>query len=430
CTPSGFVPSKCFQNPFHPLRHRGVGPAKGIHHWISAPSAFRIDNRLQPFARQIHIVVDENVIVAAKILDFPGRSRQPSQNHLLGVFRAGPQTLGQFFPGRGQDKDTDGFGYLLLQLSRTLNVDVENHVLALGLAALQDAAMRSIVIPKDQRPFEEFAAADSLFEVLPRDEDVVLAVDLRPARRAGRIGGREDQVPIVRQQALHQRGLTRARVRRDDENAAHSRFKACSRMRSILVLISRPSAVIRTPGSPAPDVFERVVFVSRFISCNRKSSFLPSSPPWSSSCSSSRTWTFSRSTSSLTSLRSTKYATSWARRCGSSGMPLNSFEMRSCRRIRIASVTAPRSSQMIWAYWRISSLWPRMAATVSWPSRSRNRFSASSASSVARTASAAVSSGSGAASSWESIPGIRKARLGSGSARTPLRSEASFNARR
>ena len=51
-------------------------------------------------------------------------------------------------------------------------------------------------------------------------------------------------------------------------------------MRSILVLISSPSAVIRTPGSPAPEVFESVVFVSRFISCNKKSSFLPSSPPW------------------------------------------------------------------------------------------------------------------------------------------------------
>ena len=70
-------------------------------------------------------------------------------------------------------------------------------------------------------------------------------------------------------------------------------------------------------------VFERMVLVSRFISCSRKSSFLPTSPPPSSSAASCAEWIFKRANSSLISLRSARIAASCARRCGSICAPLS-----------------------------------------------------------------------------------------------------------
>ena len=64
------------------------------------------------------------------------------------------------------------------------------------------------------------------------------------------------------------------------------KIKDCSRIFSIAALAASASSVIFSPASPAPLVFERIVLVSRFISCSRKSSFLPTSPPASSSAAS------------------------------------------------------------------------------------------------------------------------------------------------
>src|SRR5208283_5847248 len=85
-------------------------------------------------------------------------------------------------------------------------------------------------------------------------------------------------------QLIRERGFARARRRRDDENdAAHSRFCTCSRAFSISDFMASPSPVMRKASPATPVVLDISVLVSRFISCNRKSSFLPTSPPASSS---------------------------------------------------------------------------------------------------------------------------------------------------
>src|SRR3989338_7169309 len=85
---------------------------------------------------------------------------------------------------------------------------------------------------------------------------------------------------------------------------AHSTFCTCSRRRSIWALISRPSRVISSPSAWSPEVFERMVLVSRFISWRRKSSCLPRVPSESSRWANCWAWLARRVSSSLTSLRS------------------------------------------------------------------------------------------------------------------------------
>ena len=85
-------------------------------------------------------------------------------------------------------------------------------------------------------------------------------------------------------QFVGERRLARTGRRRDDEDdSAHSRFCTCSRAFSISDFMARPSSVMRSASPATPVVFDNRVLASRFISCSRKSSFLPTSPPPSSS---------------------------------------------------------------------------------------------------------------------------------------------------
>ena len=97
----------------------------------------------------------------------------------------------------------------------------------------------------------------------------------------------------------------------------YSRFRDCSRIFSMAALAA--SARVRDLHGwlSAPLVLERMVLVSRFISCSRKSSFLPTSPPASSSTANCPEWIFKRANSSPMSLRSARIAASCASRCGS-----------------------------------------------------------------------------------------------------------------
>ena len=84
----------------------------------------------------------------------------------------------------------------------------------------------------------------------------------------------------------NERGFARTAGAGDDEDDwlarrrhDHSMFCACSRNFSISDLISRARSVMARPEASTPGVLERRVLASRCISCKRKSSFLPISPP-------------------------------------------------------------------------------------------------------------------------------------------------------
>src|SRR5262249_35667199 len=148
----------------------------------------------------------------------------------------------------------------------------------------QKALRRTVIVPEDVGVFEEFVLIAHAFELLARDEVVFAAVLFRSAWRARGVADGEIQVGDALADLIHQRRLSRPRRRGDNEHQtvwllAHSTFCACSRDFSISDFIVRPSSVMRRPSPLTPAVLESSVLASRFISCKRKSSFLPTSPP-------------------------------------------------------------------------------------------------------------------------------------------------------
>src|SRR5271168_5419231 len=164
--------------------------------------------------------------------------------------------------------------------------------------------MSSVIIAENLRVFEEFTFREALFELVPRDEKILLAVHFLSARGSRRIGDGKAKIGNSLDQPVCQGGFSGARRGGNNEDGGHSRFRDCSRTFSMAAFAPSASSVIFRPASPAPLVFERIVLVSRFISWSRKSSFLPTSPPASSRPFNCAAWIFRRASSSPMSLRS------------------------------------------------------------------------------------------------------------------------------
>src|SRR5882762_2414383 len=187
----------------------------------------------------------------------------------------------------------------------------------------QKAAGRAVVIAEHFRVLEKFTPLHHPLKFCARNKVILFTVLFAPARKTGSVGDREIKVGNQLEEFRNQRGFTRARRRRDDVDKwfaacrSHSRFCTCSRDFSISAFITSPASVIFKASPANPDVFESSVLASRFISCSRKSSFLPTSPPSSSNPRKCFTWVSSRTSSSWMSLRSTSSAASCSRRSGS-----------------------------------------------------------------------------------------------------------------
>src|SRR5579863_7349371 len=130
--------------------------------------------------------------------------------------------------------------------------------------------------------FQKFVGGDHLLEVFARYEEVLFAILLTAAQRPRGVGDRKIETRRHREQHVDERRLARSRGRRNDIDdglvGAHSRFCTCSRDFSISAFMARPASVIFSASPARPEVLESSVFASRFISCSRKSSFLPTSP--------------------------------------------------------------------------------------------------------------------------------------------------------
>src|SRR5205823_14889400 len=158
---------------------------------------------------------------------------------------------------------------------------------------------------------QELACLPHLFEHLVRHEKVFAAILLATAWSTRGIGNGKFQIRHDFAQLVGQRGFAGAgRSRNNEDNTAHSRFCTCSRNFSTSDFICKPSSVIRSASPATPEVFDSSVLVSRFISCRRKSSFLPTSPPEASRPRKCSRCIFRRATSSWMSLRSAASAAS------------------------------------------------------------------------------------------------------------------------
>src|SRR5262249_11683412 len=131
------------------------------------------------------------------------------------------------------------------------------------------------------RVLQEFAAGDHGVEF--RFGHVSIAFPGGLGRAAWPGGARNGlHRPRNLENFLYQSRFPGTRGSRNDEHqrfkfgGRHSMFWTCSRNFSISARISKQSPVIARASDSTPGVLESMVFASRCISCNRKSSFLPS----------------------------------------------------------------------------------------------------------------------------------------------------------
>src|ERR1022692_2888034 len=149
----------------------------------------------------------------------------------------------------------------------------------------QEPLRGSIVVAEALGVLQEFVLGQHAVALFAGDEEIFAPRLLAAARRPGGIADGEFEIGNHATDLVGERGFPRARGSRDDEDvaAAHSRFCTCSRAFSISDFMANPRPVMRNASPATPVVFDIRVLASRFISCNRKSSFFPTSPPASSS---------------------------------------------------------------------------------------------------------------------------------------------------
>src|SRR3984893_28394 len=118
----------------------------------------------QRFGGRLQIIIDQQVIVLTVIPDFASGIAQPALDHVTGILRAGTQPLFEDLAGWRQDKNGNRVRNLTLQLSRTLDINVEHEVLALPLGQLEGGAVRAVVIAEDIGMLQELIPGHARFE--------------------------------------------------------------------------------------------------------------------------------------------------------------------------------------------------------------------------------------------------------------------------
>src|SRR5437588_5514441 len=100
----------------------------------------------QRFGRRLQIIVNQQIIVLTIIPDFARGVPQPPLDHAAGILRARAQSLFQDLARWRQDKNGNCVRNLTLQLSRTLDINVEYQVLAFPLGAIEGFAVRPVIV--------------------------------------------------------------------------------------------------------------------------------------------------------------------------------------------------------------------------------------------------------------------------------------------
>src|SRR5208337_654723 len=276
-------------------------------------------------------------VVFGVVLNLTSGRVQPTTDYFLRILPPVPQPPFQILPVWRQNEDAYRFRNLPFDFTRSLHIDVQQEVVTSVFRFMQKPPRRAVIlaahffVSKNLRVLQKLIGCDHGFKFFPGDEKIFLAVLFASPRRARCVRDREVQMTNHLEQFVHQRGFARTRGRGNNVNDAHSRFCTCSRDFSISDFISSPISVIFKASPARPEVFESSVLASRFISCSRKSSFLPTSPPWSSNPRKCFTCAFSRTSSSWMSLRSTSTATSCRIRSLSTCAPSTSSR-RACKR--------------------------------------------------------------------------------------------------
>src|SRR5215472_3651140 len=106
-----------------------------------------------------------------------------------------------------QHKNADRIGHGLLNLARTLNVNIEQQVLALGGGFGEEAARGSVIVAENFGMLQELTAGNHFLKFGSRDEEVFAAILLATPRSPRGVGDRKFKVEDETAQFIGERGL-------------------------------------------------------------------------------------------------------------------------------------------------------------------------------------------------------------------------------
>jgi hypothetical protein len=147
--------------------------------------------------------------------------RKPLLDHFLGILGATVQPGSEFLHRGRQDEDRDHISaHLILQLLRTLPVDVEQHVAAFAHRHLGSLARRAVEIAMHLGPLQQRLGIAHALEFAMRLELVVDAIDLAAATRPRGHADREAQAGVMFEKIAGNCGFSGARRRGNHQHEA------------------------------------------------------------------------------------------------------------------------------------------------------------------------------------------------------------------
>ena len=221
------------------------------------------------------IVVDDEVIEEAVVLDLDPRDGEALADDLLGFASTATETALELTHRRRQDEDRHRVGHLRADLPGALVVDVEDDAAAVHVRtrALDLGERRPVTVLVNVRPLEERLALDELVELLALDEVVVLAVLFTVSRLPRRVRNAEAKRRKFLPKLPGERRLPGAAGGGKDEEqerfahrphcnpgsarkrTTYATFWTCSRIRSISAFSSTTACAMARSWLFAPTVF-------------------------------------------------------------------------------------------------------------------------------------------------------------------------------
>ena len=158
----------------------------------------------------LHRVVDDEIIVGVGRLELH-LGPQQALLHLVGIIGAPVlQPALQFLPAGGRNKNAHGVRPLAGHLDGALDLNVQNHILALFHGLVHKALGGAVEIAHVLRVLQKLVHGDPLAEGIHVHEMVVDAVQLTGPGRPGGGGHGKIQVLPLFQQGLEHRALAHA----------------------------------------------------------------------------------------------------------------------------------------------------------------------------------------------------------------------------
>ena len=192
----------------------------------------------------VKVVVDEDVVELAAVLDLALGVADAALDDVGGVLGAGDEAAAELFQARRQDEDPDGvLGAFFRDIAGTLPVNIEQDVAALGQGAIDGPARAAVTGAVDVGPFEEGVGVDQPLELGVIDEMIVAVGDLAGADAAGGHGDGQLEPAVIGHQAAAQAGLAGARGAGDDQQDAAAGMAFIQHSGPVRAAVrSRPSA--------------------------------------------------------------------------------------------------------------------------------------------------------------------------------------------